>query len=68
MLIRAAVTVVSPRMGNNGWPFANVDSFADADTDPINGANHMKDIYLKVKPDYDGRCVTTPLPTFIPAP
>lgn len=49
------VTVVSPRMGSNGWPFANVDPFPAADSDPLNNAQHVKDLYLKVKPDYDGR-------------
>lgn len=42
-------------MGQNGWPFASADSFPDADTDPINGAQHVKDLYLKVNPDYEGR-------------
>lgn len=50
-----AVTVVSPRMGSDGWPFANVDSFPGADEDPLNGASHVKDIYYKVQPNYDGR-------------
>ncbi|RPD54931.1 glutathione S-transferase [Lentinus tigrinus ALCF2SS1-7] len=49
------VSVVSPHMGQNGWPFASADSFPGADNDPINGAQHVKDLYLKVKPDYEGR-------------
>jgi glutathionyl-hydroquinone reductase len=44
-------------MGSHGWPFAKVDSFPGAGDDPVMGAEHMKDIYLAVQPDYDGRCV-----------
>lgn len=51
----SAVSVVSPHMGQEGWPFADVDPFPGADTDPLNGAKHVKDLYLKVQPDYDGR-------------
>jgi len=49
------VTVVSPHMGQQGWPFANVDAFPGADVDPFMNAEHLKDIYLTVEPDYDGR-------------
>lgn len=49
------VSVVSPRMGVEGWPFANVDEFPAATTDPLNGAEHVKDIYHKVNPNYEGR-------------
>ncbi|VDB91266.1 unnamed protein product [Peniophora sp. CBMAI 1063] len=49
------VTVVSPRMGSNGWPFASVDSFPAADVDPIFQAEHIKDIYLRVDPNFNGR-------------
>ena len=44
-------------MGSHGWPFANVDAFPAAGVDPINHAEHVKDLYLAVNPDYDGRCV-----------
>ncbi|KXN87782.1 Glutathione S-transferase omega-like 2 [Leucoagaricus sp. SymC.cos] len=54
------VTVVSPRMGSNGWPFANIDAFPGADVDPLNNADHIKDIYFKAEPDYTGR-FTIPL-------
>ena len=50
-----AFTSVSPRMGANGWPFANVDAFPEAGVDPINNAEHVKDLYLAVDPHYDGR-------------
>ena len=53
----AAVTVVSPRMGDHGWPFANVDKFPDADVDPLYGSEHVKDLYLKAEPSYTGRSV-----------
>ncbi|KAM5543471.1 hypothetical protein V8D89_002722 [Ganoderma adspersum] len=49
------VSVVSPKMGGNGWPFANVDAFPGADVDPLYGSHHIKDLYLSAKPDYDGR-------------
>jgi len=51
------VTIVSPHMGEHGWPFAVVDAFPGAGDDPVLGANHVKDIYLKVSPDYEGRYV-----------
>ncbi|KAI8972888.1 glutathione S-transferase [Trametes punicea] len=49
------VTSVSPRMDEHGWPFASVDPFPGADEDPFYGAQHMKDLYLKVQPNYEGR-------------
>ena len=51
------MTVVSPRMGTDGWPFASVDSFPDADTDPLYGSEHVKDLYIKADPNYGGRLV-----------
>ena len=50
-----AVTIVSPRMGTQGWPFANVDQFPGADTDPLYGSEHIKDLYLKADAEYSGR-------------
>ncbi|THV04732.1 glutathione S-transferase [Dendrothele bispora CBS 962.96] len=50
-----SVTVVSPRMGNNGWPFATADQFPDADADPLYKSEHIKDLYLRCAPDYAGR-------------
>ena len=52
-----AVTVVSPRMGSNGWPFAQVDPFLGADEDPLYHSEHVKDLYIKANPDYGGRSV-----------
>jgi putative glutathione S-transferase len=49
------VTIVSPRMGSNGWPFAPVDEFPGTDKDPLYGSEHVRDLYLKVQPDYSGR-------------
>ncbi|KAJ3539615.1 hypothetical protein NM688_g6341 [Phlebia brevispora] len=49
------VTVVSPHMGSEGWPFADVDQFPGADVDPINRAKHVKDLYFKADPNYEGR-------------
>lgn len=50
-----SVSVVSPRSDVDGWAFADVDNYPGATTDPINGAKHMKDVYLKVAPEYTGR-------------
>ncbi|KAM6503265.1 Glutathione S-transferase, C-terminal-like protein [Amanita muscaria] len=50
-----SVTVVSPRMDVHGWPFANVDNFPGADTDPLYESQHIKDLYLMASPDYQGR-------------
>ncbi|KAI0792281.1 glutathione S-transferase [Abortiporus biennis] len=49
------VSVVSPRMGSNGWTFGDIDEFPGADPDPLFGHKHIKDFYLKVEPDYSGR-------------
>jgi putative glutathione S-transferase len=52
-----AVTVVSPRMGQHGWSFAQVDPFPGADEDPLYHSEHVKDLYIKANPDYGGRSV-----------
>ncbi|KAJ8474123.1 hypothetical protein ONZ51_g7423 [Trametes cubensis] len=49
------VSVVSPHMGAHGWPFASADAFPGADNDPLFNAQHIKDLYLRVNPDYEGR-------------
>jgi putative glutathione S-transferase len=49
------VTVVSPRMGEHGWPFAPADPFLGAQEDPYEGAQHVKDLYLKADPNFSGR-------------
>ncbi|KAG7095434.1 hypothetical protein E1B28_006183 [Marasmius oreades] len=49
------VTVVSPRMGPDGWPFASADDFPAAEVDPLYGAQHVKDLYLRCAPEYNGR-------------
>jgi len=54
------VTVVSPRMGTKGWPFATADEFPGAGKDPYNDAQHIKDIYLKIDPEMTAR-FTVPL-------
>ncbi|KAJ7598950.1 glutathione S-transferase [Mycena floridula] len=48
-------TIVSPRMGKDGWPFASVDAFPGADADPLYQSEHVKDLYYKADPDYEGR-------------
>ncbi|CAL1699000.1 unnamed protein product [Somion occarium] len=49
------VTVVSPRLGKDGWPFGDVDKFPGAEPDPILGAKHIKDVYLRALPEYANR-------------
>ena len=47
--------MVSPRMGEHGWPFAKSDAFAGAGDDPHEGASFVKDLYLRADPDFVGR-------------
>lgn len=49
------VTVVSPRMGTLGWPFANIDDYPGADVDSLYQSEHVKDLYFKIDPDFQGR-------------
>ncbi|KAH8113795.1 glutathione S-transferase [Phellopilus nigrolimitatus] len=49
-----SVSVVTPRMDSDGWPFANVDPFPGADVDTLNHANHIKDLYFKSEPSFEG--------------
>jgi len=42
-------------MDSNGWPFARVDPFPGAEDDPTYNAKHLKDVYLTVEPQYQGR-------------
>ena len=51
----SALTVVSPRLDENSWPFVNVDPFPGAQVDPINNAERMRDVYLTAEPNYGGR-------------
>ena len=48
------VTVVDPRMGDDGWAFR-----AD-DADPIGGAAFLREVYVRADPHYTGR-VTVPV-------
>ncbi|KAI0948087.1 hypothetical protein AcW1_009687 [Taiwanofungus camphoratus] len=49
------LSVVSPHMGADGWPFASADEFPGATVDPLHNARHIKDLYLHVEPNFDGR-------------
>jgi len=42
-------------MGQYGWPFASVDPFPGADVDNLYNAEHIKDLYLKSDPNYEGK-------------
>jgi len=54
------VTVVSPHMGEKGWAFAKADAYPGADSDPLYNSENIKDFYLRVNSEYDGR-FTVPL-------
>ena len=56
-ICKIAFTVVSPRQDELGWPFANVDPFTDAGIDPNNQSEHVRDLYFKADPDFNGRLV-----------
>ena len=59
-----AVTIVSPMLGVNGWPFSSVDPFPGAEIDPLYNSEHVKDLYLRADPNYSARYVSfyaTPL-------
>jgi putative glutathione S-transferase len=47
------VTIVGCLMGDDGWPLR------PEDPDPIGGAKHLRDVYLRADPRYSGR-VTVP--------
>ncbi|KAA1471838.1 glutathione S-transferase [Dentipellis sp. KUC8613] len=49
------VTVVSPRMGPDGWPFAPVDDYPGAEPDPLYNSRLVKDLYLRADPGYVGK-------------
>ncbi|KAH8798692.1 glutathione S-transferase [Flagelloscypha sp. PMI_526] len=53
-------SVVSPRLGERGWLFASEDPYPGVDTDPLNNASTLREIYEKVEPGYKGR-VTVPV-------
>jgi len=51
------VSVVHWHMGENGWEFREGP---DCTPDTANGARHLRDLYVKAKPNYTGR-VTVPV-------
>jgi len=52
-----AVIVVSPRIGEHGRAFANVDAYPVAEVDPLYGSEHVEDLYLKAEPAYSWRFI-----------
>jgi len=42
-------------MGENGWPFATVDPFPEATHDPLYSSKHIKDLYFRADPHYEGK-------------
>ncbi|PPQ67221.1 hypothetical protein CVT26_007294 [Gymnopilus dilepis] len=48
------VTIVSPKMDDQGWPFAQVSPFPGAEEDPLFKAEHVKELYLRADPNYGG--------------
>ena len=51
------VTVMDPRMGPEGWRFGN---YPRSNEDRLNGAHHLRDIYLRADEHYSGH-VTVPV-------
>ncbi|KAJ7626544.1 glutathione S-transferase [Mycena polygramma] len=49
------LTVVSPRLGSNGWAFGNIDEFPGADADPLFHSSYIKELYLRADPEYASR-------------
>jgi len=41
-------------MDEVGWAFANVVPFPGAEDDPFHDSKHLKDVYLRGHPDYEG--------------
>ncbi|KGJ14513.1 glutathione S-transferase family protein [Paracoccus sanguinis] len=52
------LSVVHPLMGRDGWSFAT--DFPGATGDPLLGAAHLRDIYLRARPDMTGKA-TVPI-------
>jgi putative glutathione S-transferase len=48
------VTIVDPKMGDDGW------QFTAEDPDPVLGAKYLRELYARARPDYTGR-VTVPV-------
>ncbi|KAL0563925.1 S-glutathionyl-(chloro)hydroquinone reductase [Marasmius crinis-equi] len=49
------ITVVSPRMDTNGWPFGSANEFPGAEADPLYDSKYVRDLYLLSNPEYTGR-------------
>ena len=47
------ITVVEPELTDQGWRFGN--GFPGAQSDPINGATYLHEIYTRAEPSYSGR-------------
>jgi putative glutathione S-transferase len=52
-----ALSIVDPHMGEDGWFFGDTPGCIP---DTVNGTKYLRDIYLKVEPNYTGR-VTIPI-------
>ncbi|KAL0563926.1 S-glutathionyl-(chloro)hydroquinone reductase [Marasmius crinis-equi] len=51
-----AVTICTSRMDTKGWRFDDTDpAFPGAQLEPFYGFGHIRDLYLKVEPNFDGR-------------
>ncbi|KAJ2607082.1 S-glutathionyl-(chloro)hydroquinone reductase [Coemansia sp. RSA 1804] len=49
------VSVVHYLLGPNGWKFASPEDVPGATLDTVNGAEYIRDIYLKAEPKYSAR-------------
>ncbi|KAF9529788.1 glutathione S-transferase [Crepidotus variabilis] len=49
------ISIASSRADEHGWPFASVDNFPGATEDHLYGSEHVKDLYFRADPNYEGR-------------
>ncbi|KAF8194358.1 hypothetical protein K438DRAFT_1906650 [Mycena galopus ATCC 62051] len=49
------LTVLFPRLGSNGWPFALADEFPGAEADPLYDSSYLNELYLRADPNYASR-------------
>ncbi|KAL0058130.1 S-glutathionyl-(chloro)hydroquinone reductase [Marasmius tenuissimus] len=51
-----SVTVCSSRMDSKGWRFDDADpDFPGSELDPLYGSSHIRDLYFKAEPNFNGR-------------
>jgi putative glutathione S-transferase len=54
-VLHSGISIVSPRLGQLGWPFASADDFPGAENDPLYNTEHIRDLYFRAQPNYEAR-------------